>query len=80
MLTAGSYGLGSNSEEDMSSRVVGGSGREVGGPCLPKRFSPSKLVGAEQNRTVTCVMLKAKANDKRKNSSPYPRLISWASV
>ncbi|GFX69571.1 hypothetical protein TNCV_1769401 [Trichonephila clavipes] len=44
-------------------------GREVGGPCPPPGFSPSKLGGTEQNRTVTS-MLKAKANDRRKNSSP----------
>ncbi|GFX71286.1 uncharacterized protein TNCV_3410561 [Trichonephila clavipes] len=29
--------------------------------------------GNEQNRTVTCMVLKAKVNDRRKNSSPNPR-------
>ncbi|GFS62225.1 uncharacterized protein TNCV_477441 [Trichonephila clavipes] len=31
---------------------------------------PLSWGGTEQNRTVTCMVLKAKANDRRKNSSP----------
>ncbi|GFT55744.1 uncharacterized protein TNCV_4736501 [Trichonephila clavipes] len=33
-------------------------------------FLPLNWGGIEQNRTVTCMVLKAKANDRRKNSSP----------
>ncbi|GFX50952.1 adhesion G protein-coupled receptor B2 [Trichonephila clavipes] len=50
-----------------SSRRVGGRGREVGGPWSPQGGSPSKWGGTEQNHAVTCMVLKAKANDMRKN-------------
>ncbi|GFV16099.1 uncharacterized protein TNCV_3378631 [Trichonephila clavipes] len=42
---------------------------EVGwGPLTtPSNIFPPNRVGTEQNRTVTCMMLKTKANDKRKN-------------
>ncbi|GFW83341.1 uncharacterized protein TNCV_2544391 [Trichonephila clavipes] len=33
-------------------------------------FLPLNWGGTEQNRTVTCMVLKAKANDRRKSSSP----------
>ncbi|GFT81341.1 transposable element Tc1 transposase [Trichonephila clavipes] len=33
-------------------------------------FLPLNWGGTEQNRTVTCMVLKAKVNDRRKNSSP----------
>ncbi|GFX13867.1 hypothetical protein TNCV_3421781 [Trichonephila clavipes] len=45
------------------------------GGTLNSRRAASRLVwplnwgGIEQNRTVTCMVLKAKANDRRKNSS-----------
>ncbi|GFT75801.1 uncharacterized protein TNCV_851101 [Trichonephila clavipes] len=35
-------------------------------------FLPLNWGGTEKNRTVTYMVLKAKANDRRKNSSPYP--------
>ncbi|GFV91416.1 HTH_Tnp_Tc3_2 domain-containing protein [Trichonephila clavipes] len=54
----------------MSSRLVGVRGREVGGPWLPPGFSSLNWGGTEQNPTVTCMVLKAKANDRRKNSNP----------
>ncbi|GFT98399.1 hypothetical protein TNCV_3617531 [Trichonephila clavipes] len=53
-----------------TSRVVGGRGKEVEGTWPPPGFSPSKLGGTEQNRTVTCMVLKAKANGRCKDSSP----------
>ncbi|GFW82564.1 hypothetical protein TNCV_1794571 [Trichonephila clavipes] len=53
-----------------SSRVVGAKGREVGGPCTPQGFLPLNWGRTEKNRTFTYMVLKAKANDKRKNSSP----------
>ncbi|GFT04958.1 uncharacterized protein TNCV_4744941 [Trichonephila clavipes] len=49
-----------------SSRVVGGRRREVGGPDHPQGFLPLNWGGTEQKRTVTCMVLKAKANDRRK--------------
>ncbi|GFT03885.1 hypothetical protein TNCV_1730691 [Trichonephila clavipes] len=39
-------------------------------PGYPQDFLPLNWDGTEQNRTVTCMVLKAKANDRRKNSSP----------
>ncbi|GFV32703.1 hypothetical protein TNCV_3890621 [Trichonephila clavipes] len=36
-------------------------------------FLPLNRGGIKSNCTVTCMVLKAKANDRRKNSSPYPR-------
>ncbi|GFV42989.1 uncharacterized protein TNCV_2661841 [Trichonephila clavipes] len=36
----------------------------------PQGFLPLDLDGTEQNRTVTCMVLKAKANERRKSSSP----------
>ncbi|GFU70355.1 uncharacterized protein TNCV_2916181 [Trichonephila clavipes] len=36
----------------------------------PQGFLPLNRGGTEQNRTVTCMVLKAKANDTRKNSIP----------
>ncbi|GFW20477.1 hypothetical protein TNCV_4547441 [Trichonephila clavipes] len=56
-----------------SSRVIGGRGIEVGGPWPPPGFSPSKLGWNRANRTVTCMVLKDKANNRHKNSSLYPR-------
>ncbi|GFW04361.1 hypothetical protein TNCV_877331 [Trichonephila clavipes] len=54
-----------------SSREVGERGREVGSP-LPSGCSLSQnWGGTELNRTVTCMMLKATANDRR-TSSPLP--------
>ncbi|GFY30123.1 uncharacterized protein TNCV_4074361 [Trichonephila clavipes] len=38
-------------------------------PGHPLGFLPLNWGGTEQNRTVTCMVLKAKANDRRKNSS-----------
>ncbi|GFU70111.1 hypothetical protein TNCV_3807421 [Trichonephila clavipes] len=47
-----------------SSGEVGGRGREVEGPLNTSSvFSPK----TEQNRTITFIVLKAKANDRRKN-------------
>ncbi|GFV54413.1 hypothetical protein TNCV_57641 [Trichonephila clavipes] len=39
-------------------------------PNHPLGVLPPNWGGSEQNRTVTCTVLKAKANDWRKNSSP----------
>ncbi|GFV87629.1 uncharacterized protein TNCV_779131 [Trichonephila clavipes] len=39
-------------------------------PVHLQGFLPLNWGGTEQNRTVTCMTLKAKANDRRKNSSP----------
>ncbi|GFV37365.1 cullin-4A [Trichonephila clavipes] len=39
-------------------------------PGLPQDFLPLNWGGTEKNRTVTCMVFKAKANDMRKNSSP----------
>ncbi|GFV33418.1 uncharacterized protein TNCV_4164551 [Trichonephila clavipes] len=39
-------------------------------PGHPQGFLPLNWGGTEKNRTVTCMLLKAKANDRRKNSSP----------
>ncbi|GFU38874.1 hypothetical protein TNCV_3539951 [Trichonephila clavipes] len=47
-----------------SSREVGGRGREVGGPN-PPNVLPLIWVGTEPNRTVTCMVLKVTANDRR---------------
>ncbi|GFW21144.1 uncharacterized protein TNCV_2703821 [Trichonephila clavipes] len=35
-------------------------------PDQPQGFLPLNWVGTEQKRTVTCMVLKAKANDRRK--------------
>ncbi|GFX58080.1 uncharacterized protein TNCV_4048381 [Trichonephila clavipes] len=48
-----------------TSRVVGRRGREVGGPIYPPGVLPQNRGGNEPNRTVTCMMLKATANDRR---------------
>ncbi|GFS73837.1 uncharacterized protein TNCV_1458671 [Trichonephila clavipes] len=39
-------------------------------PGHPQGFLPLNWGGTEQNHTATCVVLKAKANDRRKISSP----------
>ncbi|GFT31172.1 uncharacterized protein TNCV_3645681 [Trichonephila clavipes] len=39
-------------------------------PGHPQGFLPLNWGGTEQNRIVTCMVLKAKANDRRKNASP----------
>ncbi|GFU17026.1 uncharacterized protein TNCV_2479761 [Trichonephila clavipes] len=39
-------------------------------PDHSQGFLPLNWGGTKQNRTVTCMVLKAKANDRRKNSSP----------
>ncbi|GFU40520.1 cullin-4A [Trichonephila clavipes] len=49
-------------------------------PDNPQVFLPLNWVGVEPNCTVTCMVLKAKANDRRKNSSPEPLWISRASI
>ncbi|GFW24576.1 uncharacterized protein TNCV_2404411 [Trichonephila clavipes] len=38
-------------------------------PDHPQVVLPPNWGGTEQNRTVTCMVLKAKANDRRKNLS-----------
>ncbi|GFV59196.1 uncharacterized protein TNCV_2339371 [Trichonephila clavipes] len=49
-----------------SSREVGGKGREVRGPDHSQVSSLSQNWGGkEPNRTVTCMVLKATANDRR---------------
>ncbi|GFX30475.1 hypothetical protein TNCV_3461261 [Trichonephila clavipes] len=50
-----------------SCREVDGKGREVGGPDHTQGVLPQNWGGTEQSRTVTCMVLKAKANDRRKN-------------
>ncbi|GFY10200.1 uncharacterized protein TNCV_2628791 [Trichonephila clavipes] len=47
------------------SREVGGRGREVGGPWPPQGVLPLNWGETELNRSVTCMMLKATANDRR---------------
>ncbi|GFV29986.1 hypothetical protein TNCV_3100631 [Trichonephila clavipes] len=42
-------------------------GREVGGSLSPQGVLPQNLGGTEQNRTVTCIVLKAKAYERCKN-------------
>ncbi|GFW37629.1 hypothetical protein TNCV_4028251 [Trichonephila clavipes] len=49
-----------------SSREVGGRGREVESPNHPQGALPQNWDETEQNRTVTCMVLQAKANDRRK--------------
>ncbi|GFV17450.1 hypothetical protein TNCV_4008911 [Trichonephila clavipes] len=61
---------GTQNSRRATSRLVGGRGREVGGPWPPAGFLPLNLDGTEKSRTATCMVLKAKANDKCKNSSP----------
>ncbi|GFY00408.1 uncharacterized protein TNCV_1664471 [Trichonephila clavipes] len=39
-------------------------------PSHPQGCLPLNRVGTQQNRTVTCMVLKAKANDRCKNSNP----------
>ncbi|GFX82220.1 uncharacterized protein TNCV_33281 [Trichonephila clavipes] len=39
-------------------------------PDHPQGFLPLNWGGTKSNRTVTCMVLKTKANDRRKNSSP----------
>ncbi|GFX14326.1 uncharacterized protein TNCV_1768201 [Trichonephila clavipes] len=39
-------------------------------PGHPQGFLSLNWSGIEQNRTVPCMVLKAKTNDRRKNSSP----------
>ncbi|GFV45229.1 uncharacterized protein TNCV_4240621 [Trichonephila clavipes] len=39
-------------------------------PGHPRSFLSLNWGGTEQNRTVTCMVLKAKANDRRKSSCP----------
>ncbi|GFV66229.1 hypothetical protein TNCV_2631701 [Trichonephila clavipes] len=53
-----------------SSREAGLRGKELGGPCHPQGVLPQNLDGSEQNRIVTCMVLKAKANDRRKTPAP----------
>ncbi|GFV71087.1 hypothetical protein TNCV_1662441 [Trichonephila clavipes] len=55
------------------SHVVGGRRRKTGDPGQPQGLLPLNWGGTEQNRTVTCMVLKAKANDRRKNCSHYLR-------
>ncbi|GFT79139.1 hypothetical protein TNCV_3094911 [Trichonephila clavipes] len=45
----------------------------VEGPDHPQGFLPLNWGGTKQKRTVTCMVLKDKDNDRRKISSPYPR-------
>ncbi|GFX25095.1 uncharacterized protein TNCV_2752701 [Trichonephila clavipes] len=47
------------------SRVVGGRGREVGGPWPPRGVLPQNWGGNEPNRTVICMVLKVTDNDRR---------------
>ncbi|GFV00159.1 uncharacterized protein TNCV_4058301 [Trichonephila clavipes] len=39
-------------------------------PGHPQGFLPLNWGGTEQNRTVTCIVLKAKAKNRRKISTP----------
>ncbi|GFU36486.1 cullin-4A [Trichonephila clavipes] len=48
-----------------SSPVVGG--RKSWRPLHPQGILPQNWCGTEQNRTVTCLILKPKANDRCKN-------------
>ncbi|GFW95946.1 uncharacterized protein TNCV_4173731 [Trichonephila clavipes] len=48
-----------------SFRVVGERSREVGGPWPSPSVLPQNWGGNEPNRTVTCIVLKATANDRR---------------
>ncbi|GFV49810.1 uncharacterized protein TNCV_1390921 [Trichonephila clavipes] len=42
-------------------------------PGQPHGFFSLNCGGTEQNRTVTCMVLKAKANDRSESSIPYSR-------
>ncbi|GFX30080.1 hypothetical protein TNCV_2617911 [Trichonephila clavipes] len=53
-----------------SSRDVGGKSREVGGPHPSKVLSLKIGSGIELNRNVTCMVLKAAANDRRTSQGP----------
>ncbi|GFT03827.1 hypothetical protein TNCV_3608431 [Trichonephila clavipes] len=48
-----------------SSHEVRGRGREVGGLDHPQSVLPQNWSETELNRSVTCLVLKAKANDRR---------------
>ncbi|GFX85100.1 hypothetical protein TNCV_4979551 [Trichonephila clavipes] len=48
-----------------SSRKVGGRRREVGGSDHPQGVLPQNYAETELNRSVTCMVLKATANDRR---------------
>ncbi|GFW87218.1 uncharacterized protein TNCV_5125701 [Trichonephila clavipes] len=62
------YGGTLNSRRAASPRVRLEEGEERWkAPGQPQRFLPLNWGGTEQNRTVTCMVLKAKANDRRKN-------------
>ncbi|GFV47406.1 hypothetical protein TNCV_4830621 [Trichonephila clavipes] len=50
-----------------SSREVGGRGERWEGPDHPHGVLPQNWGGTEQIRTVTCMVLKTKANDRQKN-------------
>ncbi|GFW83807.1 uncharacterized protein TNCV_669201 [Trichonephila clavipes] len=49
----------------ISSREVGGRGREVGGRLTPPGVFPQNWGGNEPKHTATCMVLKATANDRR---------------
>ncbi|GFW30599.1 hypothetical protein TNCV_455371 [Trichonephila clavipes] len=55
---------GSTLKSRKSSREVGGKGREVGGPSLPRVFSLKIGVEPSQKYTVTCMVLKATDNGR----------------
>ncbi|GFS83374.1 uncharacterized protein TNCV_600991 [Trichonephila clavipes] len=60
-----------NSRRALSSLVWSGEGEEREEVTRqPQIFLLLNWGGTEQNRTVTCIVLKAKTNDMRKNSSP----------
>ncbi|GFX82638.1 hypothetical protein TNCV_1193131 [Trichonephila clavipes] len=58
------------------SREVGGRGREVEAPDHPQSVILQNWSGTEQNRTVTCMVLKAKANDRRSHIYDHVFLFS----
>ncbi|GFX81338.1 gamma-tubulin complex component [Trichonephila clavipes] len=60
--------LNSRQTANLASLVEGEEGRKD--PGHPQGFLPLNWAVAEQNRTVTCMVLKAKVNDRCKNSSP----------
>ncbi|GFX31299.1 hypothetical protein TNCV_2061181 [Trichonephila clavipes] len=51
-----------------SRRLVEGEARWEA-PDHPQSVLPQNWGGTEQNRTVSCMVLKAKANDRRKNKA-----------
>ncbi|GFU83108.1 uncharacterized protein TNCV_65771 [Trichonephila clavipes] len=65
-IVSSQYGGTLNSGRATSPLVkIGGRGREVGGPCPHQGVLPENWGETELNRSVTCMVLKTTANDRR---------------